>query len=104
MCTHTPENQQCLGLPQKLTGQQVERSDSGPLLHSLPSGEQYPCLETLAQKGLTSVKVGLQEGHEDTRGLKHLSLEDKRAGVLQTGDEKTPERPHCSLTVLEGTL
>lgn len=70
MCAHTPENQQCLGLPQKQSGQQAERGDSGPLFNSLPPGEKYPFLETLTQRGL---RVDLQKGHEDTRGLEHLS-------------------------------
>lgn len=44
--THTPENRQYPGLPQKQTGQQVKGHDSCPLLHTLPPGELYPSLET----------------------------------------------------------
>jgi len=39
-----------------------------------------------------------REGHEGIRGLDYLSDKDRlRAGLVQPGGKKAPERSHCSL-------
>jgi len=40
-----------------------------------------------------------------TRGIGHLSYEDSlRVGVVQSGEEKAPGNPYCSLPVPEEDL
>ena len=77
--SHSPESQLYPGLHQKQRGQQVERGDSPLLLHSgeTPPAVLHPALGSSAQERHGPVGASPDEGHEDDRGLEHLSYEDR---------------------------
>jgi len=67
------------GLHQKKSDQQVEEGDSVTLLCSgeTPPGVLHPALECSAQKRHGPVGEGPDEVTKMTRGMKHLSCEDR---------------------------
>jgi len=75
MCACSPEGQPYPGLHQEKRGQQVERSDSAPLLRSgeTPPGVLHPALEPPAQGGYGAVGGATKM----IQGLEHLSYEDR---------------------------
>ena len=79
MCSHISGSQQYPGLYQKKLGQQVEGSDSAPLLQSgeTSPGVMYPALEPSAQEGHGAVGVGPEEATKMIRVLKHCSYEGR---------------------------
>ena len=92
----------------KKRGQQVNRGDSAPLLHSgeTPPGVLHPALEPSAQERHGLVGAGPEEGHKNgQRDGAHLLWEKiERAGAIQPGEEKALGRPYGSLPVLKGGL
>jgi len=87
------ESQLYPGIHEEKCGQQVERGDSAPPLHSgeSPPGVLCPALEPSAQE---------RRGPVGFRGLEPLSYE--RVGAVQPGGEKALGRPYHSLSAPEG--
>jgi len=74
---------------QKQHGQQSERGDPGPLLHSgeTPLGVLCPALEPSAQESHRPVGEGPEEATAMIGGLEPLCCEEKlRAGAAQPGE------------------
>ena len=85
----------------------ASRSREGILpLYSTLVRPHHPALEPPAQEGHGPVGAGPEEGHKMTRGLEHLSYEERLrdSGVVQLGEKKAAGRPYCSLSVLKGGL
>ena len=101
----SPESQSNPGLHAKKCGQQVEGGDSPPLLHfhETPPGILHLVLGSPVQD-LGPAKTGPKEGHEIIIELKHLSYGDRLKQLRLFRLEKAPERPYCSLSILEAGL
>jgi len=70
-----------------------------------PSGVLCPDLGPPTQEGHGSVGAGPEEASSISRGLEHLSYQErlKRVGVVQPGEEKSPGRP-CGLSVFKESM
>ena len=96
MCTRSPKGQLYPELHQEC-GQQVEGSDSAPLLWSgeTPSGVLCPALEPSAQERHGTVGAGPEEGHKDAQrdGTPLVWGKAERVGAVQPGEERAVGRP-----------
>lgn len=68
-------------------------------------GMLHPCLGSAAQ-GCGPVGAGSEESHKDDQGtgMSLLRRQPKRAGIVQSGEEKASRRLHGILSALEVSL
>ena len=108
VCTCSPEDQQYPGQYQRKGGQQGKGGDFLPLfcLYKAMSRVLHPGLGPSAQEGCEVFGVIPEEGHKDGQraGAPLLWRQAEGARHVQSGEEKGPGRPHCSLLILKRNL
>ena len=97
------EGQWYLGLHQKIGGQQGEGEDYASLFCSCeaPSGVTCPYLGPPVQDRSGTLGKG-PGAMKMIRGAPLLQRQPKEAGLVQSGEEKAVQRPHCSLPIFKG--
>lgn len=80
-------------------------------LHSIPLSWDPTCNAVSSSAVLSTRKMWTSwiesrgTYKDDQRaGVRLLCRQGERSGIVHPGDEKTPERPHCSLSILKGGL
>ena len=108
MCASSPEGQLNPGLHQEKHGQQVEKSDSSPLLclHETPGGVLHSFLGPPEQEGHAAIGTGPEKDNKDDQKTEAAPLQElaDRVGNLQTGEEKARGGHYSSLPVTRGSL
>lgn len=106
--TYSPEGQLHLGLHHKMADQQGKGGDCLPLLCpcEVPLTVLHSALGPPEQKNAWSCWSRSRGAHVDDwrAGVPILWRQAEGGGLVPSGEEEVPGRPHCSLPLLKGDL